>query len=145
MSPIFLLPLANHLWQSTLFAAGAGLLTLLLRGNFARVRYWIWVATSLKFLIPFSVLFALGASLGSRTLSEETTPTASLIVREVAQPFQTPVFQPAVKKALPPAPNRIPAVIFTIWACGSLGLLGSWALRWRRLRAAVRTGSPLRS
>jgi uncharacterized protein (TIGR03435 family) len=144
MSPIFLLPLANHLWQSTLFAAGAGLLTLLLRGNFARVRYWIWVATSLKFLIPFSVLFALGASLGSRTLSEETTPTASLIVREVAQPFQTPVFQPAVKKAPPPAPNRIPAVIFTIWACGSLGLLGSWALRWRRLRAAVRTGSPLR-
>lgn len=143
MSPIFLLPLANHLWQSTLFALGAGLLTLLLSGNSARVRYWVWVATSLKFLIPLSVLFTFGATLGRRTLSEETTPKASLIVKEVAQPFQTPVFLPAVTKAPPPAPNRIPTVILTIWACGSLGLLGSWALRWRRLRTTVRTGSPL--
>ena len=30
---------ANHLWQSTFFAAAAGLLTLTLRGNRASVRY----------------------------------------------------------------------------------------------------------
>ena len=31
-------PLANHLWQSTLFAAAAGLLTLALKNNRARLR-----------------------------------------------------------------------------------------------------------
>jgi hypothetical protein len=51
----------NHLWQSTLFAAVAGLLTLALRKNHARARYWLWLAASLKFLVPFSLLTALGS------------------------------------------------------------------------------------
>jgi hypothetical protein len=33
--------LANHLWQSTLFAVAAGLLTLALRQQHARIRYWL--------------------------------------------------------------------------------------------------------
>ena len=49
-------PLGNHLWQSTLFAAVAGLLTLLLRKNHAGARYWLWMAASMKFLLPFSLL-----------------------------------------------------------------------------------------
>jgi bla regulator protein blaR1 len=51
--PIPLLPLANHLWQSTLFATVAGLLTLALRKNRAQTRYCLWLAASVKFLIPF--------------------------------------------------------------------------------------------
>ena len=35
--------LGNHLWQSTLFAIVVGLLTLLLRKNYARVRYRLWL------------------------------------------------------------------------------------------------------
>jgi hypothetical protein len=58
MIPESLLPIANHLWQSTLFAGTAGLLTLALRRNPARVRHWVWVAASLKFLVPFSLLVA---------------------------------------------------------------------------------------
>ena len=38
--------LINHLWQSTLFALGAGLLTLALRRNGARFRYGLWFAAS---------------------------------------------------------------------------------------------------
>ena len=49
MIPSQLLPLANHLWQTTLFAGAAGLLTLLLRKNRACVRYWLWIAASVKF------------------------------------------------------------------------------------------------
>jgi hypothetical protein len=37
----------NHLWQSTLFALAAGLLTLVLRKNQARARYWLWLAAKL--------------------------------------------------------------------------------------------------
>src|SRR4030095_11842120 len=54
---------ANHLWQSTLVAALAGLLTLMFKRNRAQVRYWLWLAASLKFLIPFTALIALGPQL----------------------------------------------------------------------------------
>jgi bla regulator protein BlaR1 len=51
----------NHLWQSTLFAAGAALLAHLLRHNAAKLRYALWLTASLKFLIPFALLTALAA------------------------------------------------------------------------------------
>lgn len=35
------------------------------------------------------------------------------------------------------------ALLWTIWACGFLGISCSWWVRWWRIRAAVRTGSPL--
>ena len=53
----------NHIWQSTLFAIAAGLLTLALRKNHARARYWLWLAASVKFLVPFSLLVGVGSYL----------------------------------------------------------------------------------
>ena len=65
MMPPYLPPvlssLFNHLWQSTLIAAVAGMLTLLLRRNHAEARYWLWLVASVKFLIPFSVLVTLAS------------------------------------------------------------------------------------
>ena len=55
-----LAPIANHLWQSTLFAGVVALLALALRKNHARARHWLWLAASVKFLIPFSLLISLG-------------------------------------------------------------------------------------
>ena len=51
----------NHLWQSTVFALGAGVLTLAFRKNRAQVRYWLWLGASVKFLIPFALLVGLGS------------------------------------------------------------------------------------
>ena len=67
MIPDYLSTLANHLWQSTVFAAAAGFLTLAFRKHRAGVRYGLWLAASVKFLIPFSLLVALGAQFGWRT------------------------------------------------------------------------------
>ncbi len=53
----------NHLWQSTAFAAIAALLTLALRKNHARVRHAVWLAASIKFLIPISLLIVLGGAI----------------------------------------------------------------------------------
>jgi hypothetical protein len=39
--------MSNHLWQSTLFAVATGLLTLALRKNHARARYWLPASPSL--------------------------------------------------------------------------------------------------
>ena len=50
----------NHLLQSTIFAAAAAMLTLLLRNNHARTRYWIWLIASMKFLVPFSLFVEFG-------------------------------------------------------------------------------------
>jgi hypothetical protein len=63
-------PLANHLWQSTVFAATMWALALWLRHNRAAVRYWLWLAASVKFLIPFSVLMGTGSQLWRRTAAE---------------------------------------------------------------------------
>jgi bla regulator protein BlaR1 len=60
MNAAYLPAIANHLWQSTLLAGVAGLLTLALGNNRARVRHAVWLAASCKFLIPVSLLIALG-------------------------------------------------------------------------------------
>ena len=52
----------DHLWQSTLFAAAAVLLVLALKRQGASLRYWIWFAASVKFLLPFAALVAIGGS-----------------------------------------------------------------------------------
>ena len=54
--------LLDHLWQSTLFALPLGALSLLLRRHAASLRFWLWFAASVKFLVPFSVLMAMGAA-----------------------------------------------------------------------------------
>jgi len=51
-------PLLDHLWQSTMVAALMALLTLALQSNSARIRFWLWFAASLKFLVPFAALAA---------------------------------------------------------------------------------------
>jgi beta-lactamase regulating signal transducer with metallopeptidase domain len=51
----------DHIWQSTLFAIAVGLLTLGFRRNRARVRFALWFAASVKFLVPFSAIVGLGS------------------------------------------------------------------------------------
>jgi bla regulator protein blaR1 len=67
MIPSQLSYLAIHVWQSTLLAAAAALLTLTFRNNGAQTRYWLWLAASVKFLVPFSLLVDLGARFGRHT------------------------------------------------------------------------------
>jgi|SRR5437773_5583281 len=142
MNPAYLSPLANHLWQSTLFTAAAGLLTLALQTNPARVRHWVWLAASYKFLIPVSVLITLGGQMRWRALPENTAPNLSVIMDEVSRAFTAPALSSALP-AVPPAASPLPAILLSIWACGFLGIACSWWVRWRRIQAAVRAGSPL--
>ena len=53
--------LFDHLWQSTLFCGGAWLVAIGLRANGAALRHWLWLLASLKFLVPFSALYSIGA------------------------------------------------------------------------------------
>ena len=143
MNSAHLSPIANHLWQSTLFAPIAGLLTLFLRNNRARSRHWVWLAASWKFLIPFSVLISLGSHIHWRFAPQITPSGISVVMDEVARPFTVPAASPApTSTGLPPA-GIIPAFLYTIWAGGFLGISCSWWVRWRQIRAAVRAGTPV--
>ena len=141
MNPSYLSPLANHLWQSTLFAGIAGLLTLLLRNNRARVRHGVWLVASWKFLIPFSALVLLGDQIHWRTAPQTPQSILSVAMGEISQPFTSAISLPS--SAGLPAESPIPALLWGIWACGFLGISCSWCIRWRRIRAAVRAGSPV--
>lgn len=144
MNLTYLSLLANHLWQSTLFAAVAGLLTLALRNNYARLRYWVWLAASLKFLIPLSMLVAMGGLIRWQTAPKIALSTLSVVMDEVSQPFTAPAVSSPLLLTAPPAASHLPVVLLAIWACGFLGISCSWWIRWRRILATVRTGSAMR-
>ena len=78
--------LLNHLWQSSLCVAGAGLLALTLHRNGANVRFWLWFAASVKFLVPFAVLTALGTYVLTPIVPPVTAP-AVILLEPLAQPF----------------------------------------------------------
>src|SRR5215471_5644518 len=95
-------PLANHLWQSTLFAAVAGLLALALRKNRAQTRYWLWLAASVKFLLPFSLLVDMGSHWGRHATSAITPPVLSFVIEQASQPFPLPARLPTTT-VVPPS------------------------------------------
>ena len=139
--------LGNHLWQSTVFAAAAGLLTLILRKNHARARYWLWLAASVKFLIPFSLLVNLGNLLSWSRGSAGIKAPLYFVIEEVSQPFQqsaSPAISPSSSAMVSPNPlHWLPAVFLTVWFCGFVMVLFVWCLRWRRVSAAMREAAPL--
>ena len=144
MIPGSLSPIANHLWQSTLFVGVAGLLILVLQKNSARVRHWVWMAASLKFLVPFALLVALGSHFDWRPAPGPTPTHFTIVMGHLSQPFMV---ASVVSPSLPTTPqgtNSLPLILGTAWALGFVGIAGSWWIRWRRIRAAVRAGSPLR-
>jgi len=79
-----------HLWQSTLFAGAAWLVTLTLRTNRAQVRYYVWFTASAKFLIPFSLLVGLGALVPHRAAAPSVRTEWMAALQEISQPLALP-------------------------------------------------------
>jgi beta-lactamase regulating signal transducer with metallopeptidase domain len=138
--------MGNHLWQSTVCIAIAGLLTLALRNNHARTRFGVWLAASIKFLIPFSLLIGIGSHLARPRALPPPQPGFFFAMEEIGQPFTPP---PAAARAAPPvihSPNPVhllPAILVAIWLSGIVLVLFVWYARWRRISAALREALPL--
>src|SRR5262245_44087987 len=130
----------DHLWQSTLFAAAVWLATLGLHANRARVRYWLWVAASLKCVVPLSVLVSLGDALQWSTPPADMQPAVSFVMDGVL----TPVVATMAAQASSARPFSIlPWVILTVWIAGAASVLVSWWRHWRPIRLARRRAIPL--
>src|SRR6478735_7497468 len=131
--------LLDHLWQSSLFALAVGLLTLAFRNNAARIRFWLWFAASLKFLMPFALLTMLGERLAQ--LAPAPTLLIPPSVRELA-PAAEKFSAPLQSLAAPPAPY-LAELLFLVWLLGFAVMLAVRLSRWFKLRALVRQAHAL--
>ena len=135
--------LLNHLWQSTLFAAGVALLNLAVRRHRAQLRYRLWFAASVKFLVPFAMLAAVGGLFEWR---QAPAPIRSVVAAPGVRDFNTPFAAlwadptPMIATATPP--QWIPPVVFAVWACGFAAIARRRVRQWREIRAAVRASTP---
>jgi uncharacterized protein (TIGR03435 family) len=147
MNPILLSALANHLWQSTIVTALAALVVLLLRRYGAHIRYWVWFAASIKFLVPFSLLISLGSEvqLRWRVAPTSVAPTSlSLAVTDVAQPFTLPITSALNEREVPPARlAQLQTIFVIVWLGGFLLIVTMWRRNWLRMRAIMRGAAPL--
>ncbi len=134
--------LFNHLWQSTLFAAAAGLLTLALRRNRAAVRYSLWFAGSCKFLVPFSLLVTIGGHFEWRAAPAAVPLPFFSVVEEIGQPLAPPVPLPRPAN-VPSVARRWPMILLGVWLSGLSVVVFAWTRQWLRVRVALRVASPL--
>ena len=142
-----LLDVANHLWQSTLVLGVACGLAWLLRRNAARARFAIWLAASLKFLLPFAPLIAVGRAIGWPSATTMPQPALSAALHTVHQPFVMPLTASAAGAPAAPvaalARLEWPAALAAIWLIGCVIFLAVWTMRWLSLAAMVRGAAPL--
>lgn len=130
--------IVDHLWQSSLIAAVAWLLAKSLRDNGAHLRYWVWFAASMKFLVPFSLLVSLGTILAPPAeLRLSAAP-----VGETSE-FVTSLWMPAASQVtggqeIATFMEWLPVV----WALGFAGLLARWCMQWVRIQRLVRSAVP---
>ncbi len=127
--------LLDHLWQSTLVAALAALLALALHNNSARVRFWLWFAASMKFLVPFAALAALGESLARLLPVTLTAPPRLAAIAPAAERISAP----AAMLAVPEAAGGVALVLLLglVWALGFVAVLTVHLVRSLRLRRLV--------
>jgi uncharacterized protein (TIGR03435 family) len=115
-----------------------------LRRNRARLRYGLWFAASVKFLVPYAALATVGSVVSWR---QPPAPFRSLVASPSARDFSAPF----AGMAADAAPMTVAAfeygtwlapVCFTVWACGFTVIALRRARQWREIRVAVRASTP---
>lgn len=132
--------LTAHVWQSSLVIGIVWLATLALQPNRARVRYWLWKAASVKFLVPFSWLVALGAQFEWRTAPSIAQPAATFVIEEV---LASPVLAAGSSTAASQSAVVWPSVLASVWAAGFFVVLFWWWRQWRPVGTALRQARPI--
>lgn len=144
----------DHMWQSTLVMFVAWLLAIGLRRNQARTRYWVWMAASVKLLVPFALLSAIGERLRPTSMHLFKPPQITSAFVTMARPFVATaggaesVSTHLIGRAavIAPAPHHGSPVIgicVVAWLSGLLFLLLRWSRAWWDIRGIVRSASPI--
>ncbi len=128
--------LLNHLWQSTAFAVIVALAAAILRRHSPRLRYWLWLAASAKFLVPFSLILATGARI---QLPPDTPTLRATTVQQVSVAFAP------VSGIIAPVRAGFPWAIAlaAVWFAGAMFFAFRWLRRWRQIHHATRRATKL--
>jgi bla regulator protein blaR1 len=135
----------DHLWQSTAFVAACGVLSVFLRKSHARVRYGLWLAASVKFLIPFSLLI----SVGSRWAWAPSSAAKSQVqfysaINQVSRPFTQTVAIATTNSHMSGSgifavlTHQWPFLLVAVWLGGVVAVMLAWYVRWQRISASRR-------
>src|SRR5687767_1347151 len=122
--------MADHLWQSTLWAAAVAVAAGALARQPAQVRYILWLTASLKFLVPFGALVWMGQQLGARPLAAPAAEggDATFAFEIIVQPFSA---SSVARLPSSSAGIDLSQLIVAIWICGAAAVLAIWYMRWR--------------
>jgi len=125
--------IANHVWQSTLFAAAVGLLVVVCRRFGPRVRYGLWLAASAKFLIPFALLSTAGRWFGQRADVPIARPFSfAFAFEQVNEPFSSELLSSiAPSRAVTHPVDWMSMAIWGLWAIWAVGAV-CIVVRWMR-------------
>ena len=135
--------LLDHLWQSTLFTAAVWLVARAVRTNAARVRYWLWFAASMKFLIPVSALMQAGEQFAWRTAAVAPPPTVSFVIERVLTPAAAATTTATSAAPMTSSTSVWPVLLLVAWACGVGVVLVHWWRQWQPIRHAMRSARPI--
>ncbi|MGH9242369.1 MAG: M56 family metallopeptidase, partial [Vicinamibacterales bacterium] len=131
----------DHLWQSTLFAGAVWLVARAMRANAARVRYWLWFAVSVKFLVPISLLVSIGERFAWRTAPPAPLPAAA-VIEQVLTPAATAVTSVS-SASTASSPTLWPLLLLGVWSIGVGLVLAQWWRQWVPIRRALRDARPI--
>jgi bla regulator protein BlaR1 len=136
--------LANHVLQSTIFAVVAGMLTLCMSRHPAPARHWVWLAASIKFLVPFWLFVEIGHRLNRSVAPVIAQPRLAIVMDQISRPFAMREVHVTARAGVASAPSSIPVLVLGMWILGCAAVLLFGLVR--RLRAAtiLRTGTPIR-
>lgn len=125
--------ISSHLLQSTLFLALAALLTWNLRHQHARIRYWVWMVASAKFLVPFALLINLGKQFtsifGFDTVSVRGFSVAIKVIANTAPVIASPL-------------ARQLRWLTAAWLVGTVAVAAFRCLRWRKAARDIQRATP---
>ena len=139
---------ADHLWQSTLFAIIVLAACLVLRRGPARLRHSLWLVAALKFIVPIGLFVSLTERSGI-TLEQFSAAFDSQLNVLIARGMSEPVtvladsYQVTVVASSVMAHNEIICAVALIWLTGVVTFLGTWAIRRQRFLGAMRRGRRL--
>ncbi|HXF41225.1 MAG TPA: M56 family metallopeptidase, partial [Blastocatellia bacterium] len=133
----------NHLWQSTVFAALAFAVVLLLRSATARARYAVWLVASAKFVLPSLLLVSFASRVGVdfswlQSADREHKPAMA----QLTEPVEISYIEADGDAGHSSSGRQFYSAVSICWLVGFVVLLGAWIRKRRAFATAVRAGAP---
>lgn len=133
----------SHVLESTLVAAAIyALVKTLFRSAGPSVRYWLWFTASVKFLVPFAVLAAVGQRFAWVRVPPAVRQSVDVTVDRISA-LSTPLSPSSWLTVVPDPPVSPFPWLAALWVCGAAIATARLLKRWRDVHVAKMASTPL--